>query len=468
MEKLIVLVGGSYMGTQYALTPKYQQKICPKAMQGLQVLALPVTALNEYLDSIYTDNPLIELDSDFTSSKNSQDDPKEIIETDFSKYRSCRKENNIMNDLADGEGFLGNVHESETLHGALHLQLLLSDLSSLEMKIGEEIIGNISSNGYFVGELHEISFHTQQNVEIVQKVLEKIQTFSPRGIGANSIEECLILQVGSKIPNKEKVIEIIKNDLEDLAQRKMTKLSKKYRLNKEQLQETLDYIRTLNPRPGNEFQECVQTSYIIPDVVVKREEGEFLIYINNETQHAININQNYLHMLQNRKINNTDKEYIRGKRNEARTLVKCLEMRRETLRNLTVFILNTQQHFFEMGTQSLKPMMMQQAADAMGVNVSTVSRAVQGKYIETPWGVFPLKYFFTSPCNKQSESQISSTQIKEMIQIIIEEENEVNPLKDADIMEKLKDKGIRISRRTVSKYRLALGIAGQNQRKRFF
>jgi RNA polymerase sigma-54 factor len=452
------------MVNNLVLSPKHQQKLYPKAIQGLQVLALPITAMDQYLDHITLENPLIELDyQNENSDLNDQHLSSGAVETDLSGFN---KKDNLMDMLAWGGGYKGNIPESETLHGYLRLQLLLSNLSTVEKNIGEEIIGNINDDGYFVGELCEIAFHYGQDVSVGQEVLKVIQTFSPQGVGSTTVEECLVLQVDPYVSNYDRIIHLINNHLEDVAERRMTKLSRKYGLKKEEIQEIVDYIRTLNPRPGSEFECNVSTNYIIPDIIVKKQESEFRIYINNEIQPVVNINHEYLRLLRNKWVEHSEKEYIRGKCKEARLLINSLEMRYETLKQLACFILEAQYPFFENGKKELQPLMMQQAADAMGVHVSTISRACQGKYIQTPWGTFPLKFFF-SPSIKEPTGNMSVVQIKEMIQEIIEEENSLQPFSDLEIMEKLKERGILISRRTVAKYRQSMGIDGQNKRKRF-
>ncbi len=452
------------MGQQLLLTPKQQQTLSVKAIQGLQLLALPVTSLDEYLNGLLIENPLIELD-DYSEGLDQK--RESMMDLDFSYSRNRGNKNDIMNALANGEAFRGNIPESETLHGFLRLQLLLCELEQIEFSIGEEIIGNINDNGYFVGELYEIAYQYGQDVTVAQRILNKIQMFSPLGVGANNVEECLILQVDHRIQNYDKMIELIRNDLEDLAERKMTKLSRKYKLRREELQQILDYIRTLNPRPGCEFEQAQTINYVIPDVVVKKENDQYVIYVNNEIQKKVNINQDYLHLIRNKSINHGEKEYLLGKRNEARMLLRNLEMRNETLKSLAVFLVNAQQSFFDYGPQELKPLMMQQAADTIGVHVSTISRAVQGKFIETPWGTFPLKHFFCSSVIFEAKEEVSSTKIKEKIRKMIKEEDCLNPLSDIQIAKDLKIEGICISRRTVAKYRLSMGIDGQNKRRRF-
>jgi RNA polymerase sigma-54 factor len=459
------------MANSLLLTQKSQQKICSKAIQGLQVLAVPITQLADFLDNIILDNPLIELDKQ-NNDDGSKDNEKilpEVMDMNFLSLTNRKSKKKKIDVLTMEEVFLGNVPESETLHGFLRLQLSsLSNFSKVNKVIGEEIIENINDDGFFVGELKEISYHYGQDISVVTDILKEIQTFYPAGVGARSIEECLILQVDPRIKDYYKVINLIHHDLEDLAERKMTKLSKTYGLKKEEIQEILDYLRTLNPRPGSIFYQRTTTNYIIPDVVVKKHESHFNIYVNNEFEHSVSINEDYLQLLRNSNMEHSEKDYIRAKWNEAKILKQSLEMRCATLKKLAVFIFEAQHLFFEQGPGSLRPLMMQQAADALDVHISTISRAVQGKYIQTLWGTYPLKYFFTSSSTKKAGENISTAQIKLMVKKIIDTENPLCPLSDQEIMERLKEGNIIISRRTVAKYRQSMGIEGQSKRKRFF
>lgn len=456
------------MKNQLFLTPKHIQKIYPKAIQGLNILSLPITEIDEYLNNIALENPLLELEfhkenlNDWTD----RDASKGMIDTDFRSIKNHKKRNEIMDALAQGEGYLGNVPDSETLHGFLRLQLKLSTFSNVESRIGEEIIENINDDGYFVGELQEITYYHGQDLSIGQKMLKQIQTFSPAGVGASSIEECLVLQIDSETPNYTTMISLIQNDLEDLAYQRLTKLSRKYHISKTQVKEILCYIRTLNTRPGNQFEQMSNTCYVTPDIFVEKNESQYKIYVNNKTKYEISINQKYLKMLKDNGIRNDDKKYISGKYNQAIDVMKSLEMRHETLENLSILIFKEQYSFFEQGPRELKPLKMQEIAEIMSVHVSTISRAVQGKFIQTPWGMFPLKYFFNSSfVNKRSGVNVSAIQIKKRIEEMINKEDNECPLSDREIAEQLMGEGLVISRRTVAKYRQTLGINGQNKRK---
>lgn len=451
------------MGRQI-ITVKQQQKISPKAIQSLQVLSMPIMALSKFLDDFTMENPMIELEY----GKNSEEFPnQDMIDERFVKTYS-NEQKDIMNSLAEGELFGGNYHESETLRGFLRLQLLMCNITKKQEKIGEEIIENINEDGYFEGDLREITYYLREDIFTGKNVLKLIQTFYPKGVGATSVAECIILQIDPEIQNYKKVIFLIENDLEDLADRKILELSRKYSLKKEELLEILAYIQTLNPRPGCEFYRKEIVNYIIPDVVIKKENSQFLIELHDNSNYAVTINEQYLHILQDKTASDSQKDYVRKKFNEAKILMQSLKMRQSTLKKIAFYLLHVQRPFFEYGAGELRPIMMKEAAKLLGLHVSTISRAVQGKYIQTPWGIFPLKYFFSSTLSKHSKKSYSPERIKIKIKEIIEKENAHQPLSDNQIMEFLNDEeGIKISRRTIAKYRQLLGIAGQSKRKLF-
>lgn len=442
---------------------KQQQKISPTAIQGLQVLVLPITALNEFIGSIMMENPVIDLDDGW---KDVEVFSQEVTDDSYEVFYQSQKKKDLMDALAEGAWHDGNVPESETLQGFLRLQLIMCNLTKEKERLGEEIIENMNEDGYFEGDLREICYYHDFPVSVGKEVLKRIQTFYPKGVGATTLSECIVLQVEPTIPHYKKAIAMIKNDLEELADRKIMTLSRKYKMKKEDIQYVLEYIKTLNPRPGSEFYRKETVNYVIPDIVVYKENQGFSIGLNNQ-YHNLSINKQYLHMLKDEMINENQKDYVRKKVKEANIVMNSLEMRQSTLRKLAFYLLHVQKPFFEYGKSQLQPVMMKEAADFLGLHVSTISRAVQGKHIQTPWGVFPLKFFFSSTAGKGSTKLISPEQIKFKIQEIIEKENILHPLSDRNITEVLNQEGIKISRRTVAKYRQVLGIPGQMKRKRF-
>ena len=443
---------------------KQQQKISSKAIQSLQVLALPITALSEFIDGVMMENPVIELDYE---RKDIEVSAQEIVDDSAVRLNYSQRKKDLMDALAEGSLFGSNVPESETLHGFLRLQLLNYHLTEEQERLGEEIIENINEDGYFVGNLRELCYYRGLSVSTGEEILNIIHTFYPKGVGARSIAECIVLQIDQTIPNFKKIVAMIENDLEELADRKIMKLSRKYGMKKAEVQKVLDYIQALNPRPGSEFYKEEIVNYVIPDVVINRENSTFSIGLNEQCQYHLSINKQYLQILNDTTVNESQRDYIRKKYNEAKMIMNSLEMRESTLKKIAMYLLHVQRPFFEHGKLGLQPVMMKEAAEFLGLHVSTISRAVQEKYIQTPWGVFPLRYFFSSTVSKYSDEHLSPEVVKIKIREIIEKEDTLHPFSDCDITEVLNKEGINISRRTVAKYRQVLGIPGQIKRNRF-
>lgn len=473
------------MANKMHLQQKTKQRMIPQTVQCLKLLALPVTALEQFLTASVAENPLLELDYENTSLNNIDEEsdsweqarntdesesPEEgLIEIECSIPLSSNpgnyKKNGDINNILDY--FIRSEPETETLAGFLELQLSLCTLSQIETQIGLELIGNINDSGYFVGNLQMIAGYYGQHVCVAERVLKELQRCYPLGIGARDIKECLILQADPSLPDYSLLIDIIRNDLDDLAHHSFGKVARKYRISKLKAQQLLDYISTLNPKPGNMFNDGKKTGYIIPDIIIRHSGETFSVYLNGNTDNILQINQQYLNLNSSQTVDSKTQTYIRSKYSEAQTLIRSLEMRHHMLRDFALFLLKEQQAFIKQGSNMLRPLTMQQAADYLGVSVSTISRTVNGKYIQTPWGIYPLKYFFSGGFDSEKDKKVSSRIIKEYIRKMIALEDPYCPLSDAGIAQELDSQGISISRRTVAKYRQSLGYDGQNERKRY-
>jgi RNA polymerase sigma-54 factor len=436
-----------------------QQRLMPKTIQSLQLLSLPLTALNEYLINAVTENPFLELDYPVENPTNFTEFYNDIS-TNYRRTDSD-KEIHLVECLGKSEP------ETDTLAGFLQLQVSLCNFSLPEQQIASELIGNIDNNGYFVGNLETIACYYNKTTSVIQQILTKIQSFYPLGIGARNLTECLLLQLNKSRPDYPLIRDIISYDLEDLAYRRFSKLAKKYKISKDHIQQIMDYVGTLNPRPGNVFNNQEKCGYIIPDIIIERNGKEYSVAIKGRATNFLHINEEYLRLRDDAQLDANCKTYLYRKYSEAKTLIQCIEMRYNMLREFALFIIKEQNEFLQRGKAFLKPLTMQKAAEEIGVSVSTISRTVHGKYMQTPWGLFPLKYFFSSSFPGSEEQKISGRVIKDLIKKLIIDENPYSPLTDANIAEILQKQGITISRRTVSKYRQALGFEGQKERQRF-
>jgi RNA polymerase sigma-54 factor len=264
------------------------------------------------------------------------------------------------------------------------------------------------------------------------------------------------------------VEKVVEHHLEDLAKGRINHISAQLGISPREVQEIADLIRSLNPKPGNEFGSLNDIRYIIPDVIVERVNNEYVVLVNDTAVPRLGLNNTYHSLLTNHEVNDSEaRKYLEGRLNSAAWLIRSIEQRRLTLYRVASCIVNIQAEFLERGVKYLKPMNLRQVAEIVGVHESTVSRATANKYIQTPQGVFEMKFFFTSGVEDETGSRFSSQSIKRMIKDLIEAEDTSSPLSDQKLASILKQKGIPVSRRTVAKYRSEAGLATTSQRKRY-
>ncbi len=444
-----------------------QQKLLmtPELRQAIAILQMSTLELGEYLQKELEENPVLE--------QKENEEPVEIEKETENKTEDWLE---IFNDRDIGlqprdmeeKTFDNFVIKRPSLYEHLQFQLQLSCKDKMELAIGNYLIGSIDSNGYLVVELQEVAEKTGSNVEQVERVLQLIQSFHPHGVGARDLVECLLIQVRYYGKDDPATIMIIKEHLEDLARGRLNKIAQAQNLSVFQVQQICDFIRTLDPKPGLQYSSD-EVKYIVPDVVVEKIDGKYIVMVNDISFPRLVVNQLYENMLRNPEgFTFEARKYMEDKINSAIWLIKSIEQRRMTLYKVASCIVDIQTEFLDKGIQYLKPLNLKHVAELVDVHESTVSRATSNKYIQTPQGLFELKYFFGSGVESYSgDHKVSSKSIKSMIQDIIDKEDTANPLSDNDIVNMLKRKGIRISRRTVAKYRQEMGIQSTVSRKRY-
>jgi len=360
------------------------------------------------------------------------------------------------------------VKPSLTNH--LMWQLKLSRFPDAEMRIGEQIIGNLDGNGYLMASLEEIA--TQEGVEenFVESVLEKIQEFDPPGIAARDIKECLLIQakiLGVLTPLIEK---LIKEHLKDLETKNYNNIAKKMKVSLSEILRAVVVISSMDPKPGRIYSE-ERIDTITPDVYVFKAGDEYKIVLNDDGLPKLRISNFYKEIMSGI---NTDpdaevsKKYIREKMQSATWLIKSIQQRHRTIYKVTESILKLQRDFFDQGIDYLKPLVLRDIADDVEMHESTISRVVTNKYMHTPRGIFELKYFFSSRIQKTSGDVVASKSVKEEIKKIVGSEDPKKPYSDSDIVNLLKKSGISIARRTVAKYREMMGVLPSSKRKKYF
>ncbi|MGI8966794.1 MAG: RNA polymerase factor sigma-54, partial [Limisphaerales bacterium] len=331
-------------------------------------------------------------------------------------------------------------------------QVRLSDMTPEQLPIAEMIIGNIDDHGYLKGTLEELSFSTNIAAEKILEVLKIVQTFHPRGVGARNLRECLMLQLERAGRESSLEYRVIDQFMEALGKRRMPEIARGLNVSVEQAQEIVERIGHLNPRPGRDFLPNDER-YILPEVFVQKVGDEFVITTNDEQIPHLRISNTYKDLMSQADSSSEVRQYIREKIQAGKFLIKSLQQRQKTILNIGKEIVHRQREFMEKGVAYLKPLKMGQVAEAVGVHETTVSRAVSNKYIDTPQGIFEMKYFFTSGLQTADGIGMSNTSVKDLIAEMFRNEPPGKPLSDQEIVERLGQNGIAIARRTVAKYR---------------
>lgn len=463
------------MGFELNLEQTQKLVMTPELQQAIAILQLSTQELTEYIEEQLVENPVLELKEDSQEEAHgdhSEDSgEKEEFDIDWQEYFQDESDLGYIKAPRERkeevvyENFLS---EAPTLQEHLLLQFHLIVKSELQKKIGEFIIGNLDENGYLCTTVEEIAHHFCVDLHQVEDVLQIIQSLDPIGVGARNLQECLLLQVKGRGLENEYLECLIKHYLHDLGDGKLNKVAKEVGLSVKEVQELMDIIKTLDPKPGRWFASGDSVRYIVPDVVVEKVDNEYVVLVNDVSTPRLGINPLYRTLMkESSKCDSNTRRFIEGKLNAASWIIKSIEQRRMTLYKVVNCIVRFQRDFFDNGVKNLKPLNLKQIAQELDLHESTVSRAISNKFIQTPQGVYPLKFFFASGVGNLSGSSISSHSIKKLLQEYINEENPKKPYTDQQLTNMLKAQGIKISRRTVAKYRDELGIPSTSKRKRY-
>lgn len=483
------------MGQQLAMTPQLQQ-----AIRLLQMSTLDLQdEIQEALDS----NPMLERqeDDDHAGASNektaehstgsqtsTQEDtehndnnqpattdwteqiPNELeIDTSWEDiYQSSAS--SLPSSNSEEWDFTNTTSVGVDLQSHLLWQLNLTKMTDSEHMIATVIIDSIGEDGYLQESLEDIqtSFDPMQQIKVseVEAVLKRVQQFEPTGIAARNLSECLLLQLHN-LPNSTPYLaeaEILcKNHLELLGSRDYSQLMRRMRIKEDVLKEAVQLIQTLNPRPGSVI-ESKEPEYIVPDVIVRKANNRWIVELNPDIAPCLGVNAQYASFIQ-RADNSPDNTFLRTQLQEAHWFIKSLQSRNETLLKVATEILDYQRNFFDSGPEAMKPLILSEVAEAVGMHESTISRVTTQKYMHTPRGVFELKYFFSSHVNTAQGGECSSTAIRALISKLVTAENPKKPLSDSKIAGLLEEQGIQVARRTIAKYRESLGIASSTDRK---
>lgn len=470
-------------------------KQSPQQVLLSTLLQLPILSLEQKIKMELEQNPLLEEDLEMDEEldqemdeelkleelekdpEEDEDEDEAILEEEA--YKEDREEidwDTILNDENNyeikpprddsAETFERPEANQTTLPEHLLSQLNMTTLSEQEILIGEYIIWNINEVGYLTISLETIVKNLDVTIEDVEKVLKIIQRFDPIGIGARDLQECLLIQLYEAAEPNPLAIMIIKDHFDDFKNKRFEKIAKKLNISIDEFKEILNIITRLNPKPGEGYHNIYDNA-ITPDVLVQKEGDEFKIILNDWNIPHLRINNSYRSLLLDKKnTTKKTKEFIKNRLESARWLINSIHQRRVTIVKVVDAIIKRQFDFFDKGSVYLKPMILKDVAEDIGMDISTISRVTNGKYVQTDFGVFELKHFFSERIKRQYGEDVSNKEVKNRIQKIIEGENSKKPLNDLKIVEMLKKDGFDIARRTVAKYREQMNIPVSRLRRK--
>jgi RNA polymerase sigma-54 factor len=472
---------------------KQTLSMTPELIQAIRILQYNTQELEVYIEEQLQENPLLDSElpevdvarndarageEDGIFEDNRAEKPRGDDDFDWGEYLNQREYDDISykhfgfryvnGDAA--EPYERASREDESLAEHLLTQLEVADISDRKKRIGEYIIESLDENGYLTQDADEIAEALCEDSARVRKVIAFIQTFDPTGVAAADLCESLLLQLaalpGINNADAETAGNIIRYYLGDLAANRMREISKAVRRPLADVQRIADIIRTLEPKPGRRFGGF-DTRYIMPDVIVEKDADGYSVSLNAASSPSLYVSPYYRQVLASEEKDSETAKFLSGRLNSALWLIKSIEQRNQTIYNVVKAVVDSQAAFFDGGEKYLKPLTLRKIADALGIHESTVSRSVNGKYMQTPRGTYEIRYFFTSGVKDGSPEGVSSGGIKALIRELIAGENEASPLSDQCIADKLSERGIAISRRTVAKYREEAGIPSSSGRRRY-
>ncbi|TAA45172.1 RNA polymerase factor sigma-54 [Corallincola spongiicola] len=487
------------LGQQLTMTPQLQQAI--------RLLQLSTLDLQQEIQEALDNNPLLEqneaeetseqvngeshtatdkLEQTTANAENNQSEEREDAAMETSEALNQQQINEELptdttwddhlsaapvsgSSFSDDADFTYQGETTESLQDHLEWQMQLTPFTDVDRAIATSIIDGIDESGYLTVTADDILTSLgQEDIELdeVEAVIKRVQLFDPIGVGARTLQECLLVQLNQfakETPWLKECRQVIGQYIDLLASRDYRQLMRKTKLKEDQLREVLRVIQSLNPRPGSAVISGDE-QYVIPDVSVMKKAGRWVVELNPDSVPKLKVNQQYAAMSRTVK-NTTDSQYIRSHLQEAKWFIKSLESRNDTLLKVANCIVQFQRDFFEYGDEAMKPMVLNDIALAVDMHESTISRVTTQKYMHTPRGIFELKYFFSSHVSTESGGECSSTAIRALIKKLVAAEIPNKPLSDSKIADLLADQGIQVARRTIAKYRESLSIPPSNQRK---
>ena len=492
-------------GLSQSTSLRQELKINPRLYQAMDLLYMPLLDLQQHLKQELLVNPFLELiepEEDEEEAEQENEADGNATATDLAEAPAPETEPSKEGEidweeiLLDGFDSPGQREEHEErefyepvsverrgLDDHLRDQVALLDLNPRQMLLAEEFIGNIDENGWLACSLDELLNGINEVVakaaedadrdsvplyttEEAEAMLATIQALDPPGVGARNLRECLLIQL--REGGREETLEgrLVRDAFDELISHRWSEISKRFGVSVVEVQHAADEVAKLDPKPGLRYSDATD-NYIVADLVIDKIDGQYHVFINDANLPRLRLSKVYQEIARDRrKFDGENKEFISSKLNSANWMIQAIEQRRQTMLKVTNYIVDRQRDFFEKGIQHLKPLTLREVAEHIGMHESTVSRVTNEKFVQTPRGVLPLKFFFSSGLSTTGGEDVSARGIKDQIQKLVENEDPKNPLTDQAIVAILMDQGVNIARRTVAKYRDQLGVLSARMRKR--
>jgi RNA polymerase sigma-54 factor len=477
---------------------KQELKINPRLYQAMDLLYMPLLDLQQHLKQELLNNPFLDMiepdEEDEEEGEPQQDEQNPETEAEKEEKGEIDWEEILLDGFDAGgrreeheerEYYEPVTVDSRDLSDHLRDQVTLLDLNGRQMFLAEEFIGNINEDGYLACGLEKIVEGANEEVQKAaedserevtdlplytvpeaEEMLGVVQSLDPPGVGARDLRECLMLQLREAGLEHSVPYRLVRDCFDELIAHRWSEISKRFGISPADVQKAADEIAKLDPKPGLVYSDA-SDNYIIPDLIVDKIDGKYHVFLNDANLPRLKLSKAYQEIARDKKkFDGENKEFISNKLNSANWMIQAIEQRRQTMLKVMNYIVERQREFFEKGVQYLKPLTLREVAEVISMHESTVSRVTNEKFVQTPRGVLPLKFFFSSGLSTTAGEDVSARGIKAQIQKLVSDENPKHPLTDQAIVNILKETGVQIARRTVAKYRDQLGVLSARMRKR--
>ena len=476
---------------------RQELKINPRLYQAMDLLYMPLLDLQQHLKQELLNNPFLDLVEAEEEDEEGETEAEAVAETPEEKERGEEIDwEEILLDGFDTAGGRREEHEereyyepvtvaTRDLSDHLRDQVSLLELNPREMLLADEFLGNINDDGYLATPVNEIIESVNEmitsaaeaedrdlgdiplyTVEEGEAMLQTVQDLDPPGVGARNLQECLKLQLEEAGMQQSVPYRLVRDCFEELIAHRWSEISKRFGISASDVQKAADEIAKLDPKPGLRFRSGDE-NYIIPDLIVDKIDGQYHVFLNDANLPRLRLSKAYQEIARDKKkFEGENKEFISNKLNSANWMIQAIEQRRQTMLKVMNYIVDRQRDFFEKGVQFLKPLTLREVAEVINMHESTVSRVTNEKFVQTPRGVLPLKFFFSSGLATADGDDVSARGIKAQLEKLVQEEDPKHPLTDQAIVNILRESGVQIARRTVAKYRDQLGVLSARMRKR--